>query len=55
MHISNIEVSLFSSESALFKYAITPTPFYFEKRLLLACRVTFSMCSDYLNYFQLQL
>ena len=40
--ISNVEVSLFPSESALSKYAIKHTTIIFEKRLILAWRVTYS-------------
>ena len=39
MTISNIEVSLFLSESALSKYAIKHITIIFEKRLILACWV----------------
>ena len=41
MTISNIEVSLLSSESALSKYAIKHTTIIFEKRLNLAWWVTY--------------
>ena len=41
MTISNIEVSLFPSESALSKYAIKHTTIIFEKRLILAWWVTY--------------
>ena len=40
MTICNIEVSLFPCESALSKYAIKPATIIFEKRRILAWRVT---------------
>ena len=46
MAISIIEVSLFPSESALFKYAIKLTTIIFEKRLILGWWITYSICIE---------
>ena len=46
MTISNIEVSLFLSESALSKYAIKHATIVFEKRSILTWRVTFGQTVD---------
>ena len=44
MTINKIEVSVFPFESALFKYPIKRPTIIFEKRLILAWRVTYGMC-----------
>ena len=47
MTINKIEVALFPSESALSKYLIKRSTIIFEKRLILAWRVTYVLVPDY--------